>query len=231
MRLPTLLLPAVAAAFLAACANVKDLNEEIPDVPTLTEAAPVPTVSGDPERFVIKDKQQRLRVDGRTRGGHMDGAWVYYDSKGEKLAVINYRLDQRNGPAQLFFVTADGPAVGRQRMTGAYTEGSPNGMLASNWPGGAKKLERDFDRGILQGARGWNEKGVRLSDGAAMKMAIEESKAEDALLNELENFVQLQMRKKGTTSHDRVPDTELEPPPGRPAGAAPYPGSTPPLTN
>jgi hypothetical protein len=162
----------------------------------------------------------------------MDGIWVYYDSKGEKLAVLNYRIDQRSGPAQLFFVSADGPAVGRQRMTGAYSDGSPNGMVISNWPAGNKKLERDFDRGILQGARGWTEKGVRMSDGAAMKAAIEESKAEEALITELENFVQLQMRKKGSAPQDRVPDTELEPPLRTTLPApAPYPGGTSPLAN
>ncbi|HEX2749041.1 MAG TPA: hypothetical protein VHM91_13630 [Verrucomicrobiales bacterium] len=231
MRFPTRLFPVLAVASLAGCAGPKDPDGELPAVPTLTETAPVPTVSGASERFLIRDKQQRIRVDGRIRSGHMDGPWVYYDSKGEKLALINYHIDQRHGPAQLFFVTADGPAVGRVRMIGSYADGSPNGMITSNWPGGTKKLERDFDHGILQGARGWTEKNVRLSDGAAMKAAIDESKMEDDLLAELENFVQLQLRKKGTTSKDRVPETELEPPRINTAPPAPYPGGTSPLSN
>jgi hypothetical protein len=161
----------------------------------------------------------------------MDGPWTYYDSKGEKLATVSYKLDQRQGPAQLYFVTADGPAVGRQRMTGFYTDGSLNGMVTSHWPSGPKKLERDFDRGILQGARGWTEKNSRMGDGAAMKAAIEESKAEEELLTELENFVQLQLRKKGGEPADRVPETELEPAPLKPDPALPYPGGTSPLAN
>ena len=107
-------------------------------------------------------------------------------------------------------------------------------MVQSRWASGGKKLERDFDSGILQGARGWKEKGDRMSDAEAMKAAIDESRAEEALLTELENFVQLQLRKKASTPVDRVPETELEPPLTPAGGAmapAPYSGGTAPLTS
>lgn len=131
--------------------------------PTISEAVPVPVATGESERFVIRDKQQRIRVDGRVRGGRMEGYWTYFDSKGEKLAVLSYRLHQRHGPAHLYYVTADGPAVGRARMTVATrTVPSTAWWKASGRPG---KLERDFDHGMLQGARGWTERGARMSDG------------------------------------------------------------------
>ena len=233
MRLPTpLILTAAALLTLVGCSSTKndDIEEDL-GTPTLTDAMPLPADTGDSERFLIRDKQQRIRVDGRVQEGRMTGLWVYYDSYGEKLGLVNYRLDQRHGPVQLFYVTADGPAVRRVRMTGAYAGGAQNGMLESRWPSGGKKLERDFDQGILQGARGWNEKGVRLSDGGAMTAAIAESKAEEALLTELENFVQLQMRKQAATkSTDRVPEMDLEVPRMDPATPAPYPGGTAPLS-
>lgn len=232
MRLPTSLLPAAAAIlFLGSCAGPADpVIENMPATPTLTDAAPVPAASGESKRFVIRDKQQRLRVDGRVNAGRMDGMWIYYDSKGEKLAIVNYRLDQRQGPVQLYYVTADGPAVGRVRMLGNYDRGSAQGMITSRWASGGKKLERDFDHGMIQGARGWTEKNTRMSDGEAMKAAIDESRAEDALLTELENFVQLQLRAQGTKSQDSVPDLDLELPRINPAAGLPYPGGTPPLS-
>jgi hypothetical protein len=218
-----------ATLLLSACASQKDPGPI--DTPTLTEAAPVPTAAEKSERFVIRDQQQRLRVDGRTNAGRMDGPWVYYDSKGEKLALVNYRLDQRNGPVQLYYVTADGPAVGRLRMTGKFAGGSAHGTVESRWASGGKKLERDFDRGILQGARGWTEKGTRMTDGEAMSAGIEESRAEEALLSELENFVQLQLRKKSAERGGRLPEVELELPPPIPPGSAPYQGGTASLAN
>lgn len=232
MQIPTRLLALVSAAALTACSTPKDEETEITGPPTLTDAVPVPTATGESERFIIRDKQQRIRVDGRVRGGYMDGMWVYYDSRGEKLAIVNYRLNQRQGPAQLYFVTADGPAVGRLRMAGTYTAGTLDGMVQSNWAAGSKKLERDFDHGILQGARGWTAKGARMSDGEAMTAAIEESRSEEALLSELENFVMLQLRKKSSDkAEDVVPDTELEPAPLPPPAAVPYSGGTAPLTS
>ena len=69
-----------------------------------------------------------------------------------------------------------------------------------------------------------------MSDGEAMKAAIEESRAEEALLAELENFVQLQLRARGTKSRDSVPDLNLELPSAGLPGEAPYPGGTPPLS-
>ena len=231
MRLPTSLLLTAAVVALSACTGPgQSGTDDLPAVPTLTEAAPVPVASGKSQRFVIRDKQQRLRVDGRVDGGRMNGMWVYYDSKGEKLGIVNYRLDQRQGPVQLYYVTADGPAVGRMRMQGTYANGFAHGMITNRWASGGKKLERDCDHGILQGARGWTEKGIRMSDGEAMKAAIEESRAEDALLAELENFVQLQLRAKGTKSQDSAPELNLDLPAAGLPGDAPYPGGTAPLS-
>lgn len=229
MRLPTSFPLIAVVVSLAACAGPPDPPEDANGVPLLTEPAPVPVASKESERFLIRDKQQRIRVDGRTNAGRMDGMWTYYDSRGEKLAIVNYRLDQREGPVQLYYVTADGPAVGRVRMLGAFASGSAHGMVSSKWASGGKKLEREFDHGILQGARGWTEKGTRMSDGEAMKSAIDESRAEEALLTELENFVQLQLRAKGTKSGDSVPDVDLEPARPPQVNDAPYQGGTAPL--
>jgi hypothetical protein len=231
MSLPTRLTFACACLVLmAACQSSGPSAADIEiDVPTLTDAMPVPVESGKTERFVIRDTQKRVRVDGRVDSGRMTGTWVYYDSYGEKLAVVSYRLDQRHGPVQLYYVTADGPAVRRLRMTGEFVNGAQNGMLQSRWPSGGKKLERDFDQGILQGARGWTEKGGRMEDGTAMAAAIKESRDEDALLAELESFVQLQMRKQAATNAgERVPELELEipssvPPASNPGGLEPLP--------
>jgi hypothetical protein len=229
MRSPTRLL--IAATILVSLPGCSSTPEEVSDTgtPTLTPTAPVPTATGESERFIIRDKEKRLRVDGRVRGGHMDGLWAYYDSKGEKLALINYRIDERHGPAHLYYVTADGPAVGRVRMTGAYVGGTLNGMVESRWASGGKKLERDFDRGMLQGARGWTEKGTRMTDGEAMSAGIAESRAEDALLTELENFVQLQLRKRAAASGEKLPEADLEPPPINPSASGPSHAATGPL--
>ena len=230
MRLPTNLTAAAAACLVLAACHSNNDDSEIDDVPLLTDPNPIAQDSGESERFVIRDKQQRIRVDGRVDSGRMTGSWAYFDSMGEKLAVVNYRADQRTGPAELFFVTADGPAVKRPRMKGAYVAGAQNGMFESHWPSGSKRSERDFDQGILQGARGWSEKGDRLSDGAAMTAAIAESKAEEELLTELENFVQLQLRKQAATkSKDGGSESSAGMPQIDPAAPAPYPGGTPPL--
>ncbi len=234
MSLPTrLTLAAACLCALASCHSSNPDSVEVEsDVPTLTDAMPLPVETGNSERFLIRDTQKRVRVDGRVDSGRMTGTWVYYDSYGEKLAVVNYKLDQRHGPVQLYYVTADGPAVRRLRMTGEFVNGAQNGMLQSRWPSGGKKLERDFDQGILQGARGWTEKGARLDDGMAMAAAIKESRDEDALLAELESFVQLQMRKQAATkAGDRVPELDLEMPGAAPGAPEPYPGGTAPLTN
>ena len=89
---------------------------------------------------------------------------------------------------------AAGKAAGRKRMTGTYGDGSLDGMTRSWYPSGGKELERDFDHGILQGARGWQEDGKEMTDGAAQTAALQISKSEDALLSELEAFVQLKIR-------------------------------------
>ena len=94
----------------------------------------------------------------------------------------------------MYDVSTDGKAAGRKRMTGTYSDGSLDGMTRSWYPSGGKELGRDFDHGILQGARGWQEDGKEMTDGAAQTTALQISKSEDALLSELEAFVQLKIR-------------------------------------
>ena len=151
-------------------------------------------VSGKDGRFVIRDAQGAMRVDGTLKQGRMDGLWKYFDPSGRRLAEVGYRADQRQGPVTLYYVSTDGKAAGRKRMTGTYGDGSLDGMTRSWYPSGGKELERDFDHGILQGARGWQEDGKEMTDGAAQTAALQISKSEDALLSELEAFVQLKIR-------------------------------------
>ena len=155
-------------------------------------------VSGKDGRFVIRDAQGAMRVDGVLKEGRMDGAWKYFDPGGRRLAELDYRGDQRHGPVSLYYVSADGSAAGRKRMAAAYENGSLNGMARSWYPSGGKQLERDFDHGILQGSRGWSEYGKEMSDGTAQTAALDVYRSEDALLEELEAFVQLKIRQHAT---------------------------------
>lgn len=161
---------------------------------------PAPTglapVAGREGRFVIRDPQGAMRVEGTLEGGRLAGLWKYYDPTGRRMAEVSYRADQRQGPVSLFYVASDGKAAGKKRMTGEFVDGTLNGFARNWYPGGGKYLERDFDRGLLQGARGWMEDGKDMSDGAAQTAAIEISRSEDALLSELESFVQLQIRQR-----------------------------------
>lgn len=161
-----------------------------PDAP----ATGLVPVSGKDGRFVIRDAKGAMRVDGVLKEGRMDGLWKYFDPNGRRLAELAYRGDQRHGPVTLFYVSADGKAAGKKRMAGAFENGSLHGIAASWYPSGGKQLERDFDKGILQGSRGWQENGKEMTDGAAQTAALDVSRSEDALLEELEAFVQLKIR-------------------------------------
>lgn len=158
----------------------------------------LPPVAGKEGRFVIRDAKGSMRVEGLLKAGRMDGLWKYFDPTGRRLAEVNYAADQRQGAVTLFYVAADGPAAGKKRMTAIYEAGALHG-LATNWsPRGIKSLEREFDHGILESARGWDQNGKDLSDAAAQSIAIDACRKEDALLAELEAFVQLKIRQHAT---------------------------------
>ncbi len=171
------------------------------------------------ERFVIKDKEKRLRVDGRVQDNRMVGTWHFFDPKGERLASLSYRGGRREGLVEMYFVSSDGPAVGRQRMSGTFRNGALEGFARSKWPAGGPKLEREFDQGVLEGAKGWQEDGSRMSDGEAMKLAVQESRFEESMLAELENFVQLQMRRRAAQKAQQAADAKA-------AGMSEVPGGS-----
>jgi antitoxin component YwqK of YwqJK toxin-antitoxin module len=151
-------------------------------------------VKGKEGRFVIRDTGGAMRVDGTLKGGRMDGLWKYFDPTGRRLAEVTYRGDEREGPVTLYFVAKDGKAAGKKKMTGVYQHGSLNGFARNFYGNGGKHLEREFDRGILQAVRGWEEDGKEMTDGGAQSTGLKVSQAEDALFSELEAFVQLKIR-------------------------------------
>ena len=156
-------------------------------------------VTGKEGKFVIRDEKGAMRVQGNLKAGRMDGIWKYFDPTGRRLAEVSYLADERQGPITLFYVAEDGEAAGKKKMTGAYENGSLNGF-AHNFHGtGEKYLERDFDHGILQGSRGWMKDRKEMTDGGAQSEALSVSRAEDALLSELEAFVQLKIRQNAST--------------------------------
>lgn len=151
-------------------------------------------VAGKEGKFVIRDAKGAMRVQGTLKGGRMDGDWKYFDPSGRRLAEVAYLADQRHGAVTVYYVSTDGKAAGSKKMTGVYLDGALNGFARSFHRSGGKYLEREFDRGILQASRGWQEDGKELTDGAAQAAGLEVSRAEDALLSELEAFVQLKIR-------------------------------------
>jgi hypothetical protein len=62
------------------------------DEASATGLAPV---SGKDGRFVIRDAQGAMRVDGTLKHGRIDGLWKYCDPSGRRLAEVAYQADQR----------------------------------------------------------------------------------------------------------------------------------------
>jgi antitoxin component YwqK of YwqJK toxin-antitoxin module len=175
-------------------AKARAKAKEEAEVPS-TGLAPV---AGKEGRMVIRDAKGAMRVEGVLKGGRMDGLWKYFDPNGRKLGEVTYRGDQRHGPVTLYFVSKDGKAAGKKKMTGVYDDGSLNGFARNFYGQGGKHLEREFDRGILQSVRGWKEDGKEMTDGEAQSAGLQVSQAEDALLSELEAFVQLKIRQNAS---------------------------------
>lgn len=176
-------------------------NSDAPPVGGVEPVGGLAPVTGRDGKFVIRDPKGSLRVDGLLKGGRMDGKWQFFDPTGRRLAEVHYRADQRHGPATLYYVAADGKgAAGRKRLTAEYQDGTLHGFARNWYPNGDRQLEREFDQGILQASRGWGPDGKDLADGAAQTAGLETSRTEDALLTELEAFVQLKIRQNAGTA-------------------------------
>lgn len=199
MRIPYRLSALLSPLLLAQCAHDAATDSEKPAVesPLAADTDPggLPAVSGRDGPMTIRDPNGKPRITGTVKGGRMHGVWIFRDSHGEKMAEVSYRGDLLHGPAVLRYVTADGAAAGRMRMQGSYEMGSLQGKAKNWWPGGGEKFIREFDNGILESVKGTREDGVPMQDGEAMSLALTESRDEETLLQELQNFVQLQIRK------------------------------------
>ena len=148
------------------------------------------------EQVVIRDPEKRVRVIGSLDAAGMQGVWRFFDAAGNRVADLTWKDGVRTGPLELMHPSKAGAAAGVTRLKGNCSAGVFDGFQHSFWPTGRKKLEREFDAGMLQGARGWQENGKEMTDGEAMRAAVEESEADDALIEELESFARLQVRRR-----------------------------------
>jgi hypothetical protein len=74
----------------AADGKLLDNGKPMDEAP-VTGLAPV---SGKDGRFVIRDAQGAMRVDGTLKHGRIDGLWKYCDPSGRRLAEVAYQADQ-----------------------------------------------------------------------------------------------------------------------------------------
>jgi hypothetical protein len=127
--------------------------------------------------YELRADDGRLRVVGAFAQGHLTGTFIFWTSRGARLAVLPFDNDAKNGTVAIWYAPPDAPVEGGRRLEAPYVADLPHGIHRSWYANGRPRAEYRYEHGILADARGWSEAGAALSAAAARDLAASDAKA------------------------------------------------------
>ena len=129
----------------------------------------------------------RLRVVGAFAQGRKTGTFIFWTADGARSAVIPYDDDAKTGTVALWY-TAAGRELAR-KLEAPFSDNLLHGIVRSFHANGAPRGEFRYEHGTMVVAQAWNQRGIRLSDAQALRLAPLEMEAADRVYAGLEAFV------------------------------------------
>lgn len=154
-----------------------------------------------------------LRVAGAFNRGKRTSSFIFWSSRGVRLAQIPYDEGQWSGTLSLWY--ADG-ARGRDpqaKLEAGYAAGRRNGETRSWHANGKPRAVLVYEQGALKDAKAWSVAGAPLSEAAARALAARDAAVDERYYQSLEAMV--------SAHPPRCDDAAPAPPSASARGAAP----------
>jgi antitoxin component YwqK of YwqJK toxin-antitoxin module len=137
--------------------------------------------------YELRMADGRLRVAGAFAQGRKTGTFIFWTESGARSAVIPYDDDAKTGTVALWY-TGGGRELAR-RLEAPYIDNRLHGMVRSFYSSGALHAEFRYESGTMTLAQAWDERGTRLSEGQAERLAARQTEATERIYAGLEAIV------------------------------------------
>lgn len=140
--------------------------------------------------FELYTPNGQIQQKGTFANGKKKGIWKYWESTGIKIAEIEYKNGEPNGPIRLWYGSFinSGQSAGALKLEGKFHKGSYDGKKITYHSNGFRRTEIWYDRGDLKQAAFYDTDGLIVSVGEknALKYAEIDLKADLELLEALD---------------------------------------------
>lgn len=139
--------------------------------------------------YELRSAEGRLRVAGAFTQGRKTGTFIFWSSRGARIAVIPYDDDARTGTVALWYVPPGANRELRRKLEAPYIDDALHGIKRSWHANGALRAEFRYDHGVLIEARAWGASGVPLSGADARSLAASDLATDERYYASLEQIV------------------------------------------
>jgi len=140
-------------------------------------------------RYELRTGDGALRVAGAFNHGRRTSSFIFWSTKGVRIAHIPYDDDVRNGTLATWYETRITGAEPPRRFESMWRRGAREGLTRTWYADGRRRSETEYERGRLVTTAGWTDIGTRLNEPAAREAAERDAIAADAYYTELETLV------------------------------------------
>ena len=166
--------------------------------------------------YQLRSSDGTLRAAGAFNRGKRTSSFMFWSSRGVRIAQIPYDEGQWSGTVSLWYADAARGRDPQVKLEAPYAAGKPNGETRSWHPNGRPRGSFLYEQGVLVDAKAWNAAGAPLSAAAARALAIRDAEADARYYETLEAIVNAHPPRC-----DDAPAT-LRSAETRPAGALPH---------
>jgi len=137
--------------------------------------------------YEVRMPDGRLRVVGAFAQGRKTGTFIFWTASGARSAVIPYDDDAKTGTVALWY-TAAGRELAR-KLEAPYSDNQLHGIVRSFHSNGALRAEIRYEHGTMVVAQAWDQRGTRVPDAQARRLAARDAEANERVYAGLEAVI------------------------------------------
>jgi len=139
--------------------------------------------------YELRGPGGQVRVVGAFNRGKRTGSFLFWSSRGARIAQLPYDEGVLSGTVALWW--ADGNPAGdpKPKLEAVYAQGFLSGIKRSWYPGGRLRAEFRYERGMLVAARANSDAGKPLSDAEARALAASDLELDEKIYASLDAII------------------------------------------
>jgi antitoxin component YwqK of YwqJK toxin-antitoxin module len=129
--------------------------------------------------YELRSPGGQVRVVGAFNKGKRTGSFLFWSSRGVRIAQLPYDEGALSGTLALWWASGEPSADPKPKLEAVYAQGFLSGIKRSWYPNGRLRTELRYERGLLVEARAYGETGTPLSDADARALAARDLETDE----------------------------------------------------